>query len=104
MFTINTPHSFNLIHSQGEEDKSTYQSLWGQGFLHGLEAIKFYGGATVGMRTMLDALEPAILALRAGGEEDIQEIQCIVEVITKRVLCFRSRKEKLSEQMSLYPS
>jgi hypothetical protein len=32
----------------------------------GLDAIKFYGGATVGMRTMLDALEPGVLALKAG--------------------------------------
>ena len=32
----------------------------------GLDAIKFYGGATVGMRTMLDALEPGVLALKSG--------------------------------------
>lgn len=42
--------------------------MWGQGLHQGLEAIKFYGGATVGMRTLLDALEPGILSLRAGGQ------------------------------------
>lgn len=35
---------------------------WRGALLDGLGAIKQYGGATVGMRTMLDALEPAVLA------------------------------------------
>ena len=33
---------------------------WSTAMWKGLEAIKFYGGATVGMRTMLDALEPGL--------------------------------------------
>jgi hypothetical protein len=41
--------------------------MWAEGFKEGLEAIKYYGGATVGMRTMLDSLEPGILALQIGG-------------------------------------
>ena len=33
----------------------------------GLEKLKFYGGAAVGDRTMIDALEPALVALASGG-------------------------------------
>jgi dihydroxyacetone kinase len=39
---------------------------WGGGIVAGVQAMQFYGGATVGMRTMLDALVPAAEAL-AGG-------------------------------------
>ncbi len=35
--------------------------------LTGLEQMKFFGGAQVGDRTMIDALEPALLALRDNG-------------------------------------
>lgn len=38
--------------------------------LAGLERMTFYGGARVGDRTMIDALEPALKALDAGGLED----------------------------------
>ncbi|RRI01177.1 DAK2 domain-containing protein [Mesorhizobium tamadayense] len=37
--------------------------------LAGLERMTFYGGAKVGDRTMVDALEPALKALDAGGPE-----------------------------------
>lgn len=32
----------------------------------GVNAIKYYGGADVGMRTMLDALVPAVEGLKQG--------------------------------------
>ncbi len=35
--------------------------------LSGLEQMKFFGGAKVGDRTMIDALEPALLALKDSG-------------------------------------
>jgi dihydroxyacetone kinase len=38
--------------------------------LAGLGRISFYGGAKLGDRTMIDALEPALRALDAGGLED----------------------------------
>ena len=37
--------------------------------LAGLERMTFYGGAKLGDRTMIDALEPALKALDAGGLE-----------------------------------
>jgi triose/dihydroxyacetone kinase / FAD-AMP lyase (cyclizing) len=37
--------------------------------LAGLERMKFYGGARLGDRTMIDALEPALRALETGGLE-----------------------------------
>ena len=40
---------------------------WSGALQDGLDAVKQYGGAAVGMRTMLDALEPAVLALEAGA-------------------------------------
>ena len=38
--------------------------------LAGLERMTFYGGAKLGDRTMIDALEPALKALDAGGLEE----------------------------------
>jgi dihydroxyacetone kinase len=35
-------------------------------FAQGVEAISFYGGATAGSRTMLDALIPAVEAMKEG--------------------------------------
>ena len=37
------------------------------GFRAGVDAISFYGGATVGSRTMLDALVPAVSSMEATG-------------------------------------
>ncbi len=37
--------------------------------LAGLERVTFYGGATPGARTMVDALEPGLRALAAEGPE-----------------------------------
>lgn len=36
-------------------------------FEEGVKAISFYGGANVGSRTMLDALYPAVLAMKSGN-------------------------------------
>ncbi|TPI20595.1 dihydroxyacetone kinase subunit DhaK [Mesorhizobium sp. B4-1-1] len=41
----------------------------GKALLAGLERMTFYGGAGVGDRTMVDALEPALKALDASGPE-----------------------------------
>ncbi len=38
-----------------------------EALLSGLEQMKFFGGAKIGDRTMIDALEPALLALRDNG-------------------------------------
>jgi hypothetical protein len=50
------------------ENKETIQivgkSDWIIAYEKGIEAIKFYGGADIGMRTMLDALVPALLQLK----------------------------------------
>jgi 2-keto-3-deoxy-6-phosphogluconate aldolase len=43
------------------------KSDWIQAFEKGIQAIKFYGGADVGMRTMLDALIPALDQLKIGN-------------------------------------
>lgn len=40
---------------------------WPSALAHGLEAMQQYGGASSGDRTMIDALEPAIEALRTGA-------------------------------------
>ena len=41
----------------------------GEALLAGLDRMTFYGGAGVGDRTMVDALEPALKALDAGGPD-----------------------------------
>ena len=40
---------------------------WAVGFAAGVDAMRKYGGASAGDRTMLDALLPAVAALAAGG-------------------------------------
>ena len=39
-------------------------------FEEGVKAISFYGGAKVGSRTMLDALYPAVFAMKSGGDSN----------------------------------
>lgn len=41
----------------------------GKALLAGLDRMSFYGGAKIGDRTMVDALEPALKALDSGGVE-----------------------------------
>lgn len=43
------------------------EHLWSAALLSGVEAIKYYGGGDVGMRTMLDALVPAATTLVSSG-------------------------------------
>ena len=46
-------------------DAAAVAFAWANTFEAGVEAIKFYGGADVGYRTMLDALLPASAALKS---------------------------------------
>ncbi|QES89100.1 dihydroxyacetone kinase subunit DhaK [Rhizosphaericola mali] len=46
-------------------DAFTQYKHWGKALLKGLETMQTYGGAKIGSRTMVDALEPALLALAA---------------------------------------
>lgn len=39
-------------------------------FEEGVKAISFYGGAKAGSRTMLDALYPAVFAMKSGGDSN----------------------------------
>lgn len=48
---------------------------WAKPLLAGLEAMKTYGGASVGMRTMLDSLEPAILIIQQDDFDSNQVIE-----------------------------
>ena len=43
---------------------------WYEAVVAGVEAMKFYGGADEGMRTMLDALIPAVLVLKGDNISD----------------------------------
>ena len=56
-----SPDAAAAVAGAGGEAAAWAEALW-----RGLEAIKYYGGASVGMRTMLDALEPGLAALRQG--------------------------------------
>lgn len=42
------------------------EDYWSQALKAGVQAMTFYGGATTGMRTMLDALIPAVEKLAEG--------------------------------------
>lgn len=45
-----------------------HNTLWPDAFVKGITAMQFYGGATVGMRTMLDPLVPAFDFLLLTGD------------------------------------
>jgi len=48
-------------------ESSSEESPWVRALGGGVRAIEKYGGATVGMRTLLDALVPAVDVLTRGG-------------------------------------
>ncbi|PZP52446.1 MAG: dihydroxyacetone kinase [Pseudopedobacter saltans] len=50
-----------LFFGAGEQHKT--EKHWGKSLLKGLEVMQSYGGAQIGARTMVDALEPALKAL-----------------------------------------
>jgi dihydroxyacetone kinase len=56
---------FSSKHHTGDSNK-----LWIGSIAAGIESIKYYGGADVGMRTMLDALIPAVESLKSGHNLD----------------------------------
>lgn len=45
-------------------------------FRYALDAIKTRGGAQVGDKTMIDALEPAVLAMEACVNDDLRDLLC----------------------------
>ncbi len=47
---------------------------WIEAYDKGIAAIKFYGGAEQGMRTMLDALIPALHQLQEGENKDVESL------------------------------
>lgn len=57
----------NFMSSSTSTTATTGGADWSEAIAAGVQAMQFYGGATAGMRTMLDALVPAVAALRAGG-------------------------------------
>mmetsp|Transcript_21554 Transcript_21554/g.30882 ORF Transcript_21554/g.30882 Transcript_21554/m.30882 type:complete len:514 (+) Transcript_21554:235-1776(+) len=60
--------------AQGTASEDHLQG-WALALQAGVDAIKFYGGADVGMRTMLDALVPAVAVLVAGPARDDESVQ-----------------------------
>jgi triose/dihydroxyacetone kinase / FAD-AMP lyase (cyclizing) len=57
------------VHLTSDETKSKFRSgeaYWNNALANGVKAMQFYGGASIGMRTMLDALIPGVEALQAG--------------------------------------
>lgn len=53
-------HEYSTLDCVAALKESQTPEAWGQGAQAGLDAIKHYGGAKPGERTMLDALAPAI--------------------------------------------
>ena len=59
---------FRKMSSFLQEQSSVTAVSMQQAFEKGVEAVSFYGGATVGSRTMLDALYPAVDAMKKGED------------------------------------
>lgn len=51
----------------GEEDAAGGAPAWCRAFVAGIAGVEFYGGATEGMRTVLDAVVPAAEVLAQKG-------------------------------------
>uniref|UniRef100_A0A7S4UUQ3 Dihydroxyacetone kinase n=1 Tax=Paramoeba aestuarina TaxID=180227 RepID=A0A7S4UUQ3_9EUKA len=50
---------------------------WVEAFQKGCETVQFYGGASEGMRTMLDAMIPALQAASAAAEENKSNLEIL---------------------------
>lgn len=74
--------------------KDIYKSL-----LKGLEQMKFFGGASVGDCTMIDALEPGLLALKKYGiEEAIEEAKIGANSTSKMLKAKAGRSSYVNEE------
>ncbi len=57
---------FSVVCTAGMEKSKAGEAYWSHALKVGVQAMTFYGGATTGMRTMLDALIPAVDCLVEG--------------------------------------
>jgi dihydroxyacetone kinase len=71
--------------SEGQNYSISTMNSWKNAMSDGLESIKTYGGASVGMRTMLDSLEPAINNLYDSDNNVTKGLQRAVESANKGV-------------------
>lgn len=71
--------------------------LWADALLAGLDGIKHYGGAQVGMRTMLDALEPAITQFKKTGDIELSAAAAVAGAdSTKNLVALAGRANYVS--------
>lgn len=78
-------------------DKSA-ELLWQEALSDGLDAIKLYGGARKGMRTMIDALEPGIIALKTGSLKDAVQAAKEGAEATKTMIPLAGRSNYVSKE------
>lgn len=85
---------FTASGAEYEITKNIYKSL-----LKGLEQIKFFGGANIGDCTMIDALEPALLALEKYGiDKAIEEAKNGADSTSKMSKAKAGRSSYVNEE------
>lgn len=67
---------------------------WIEAYDKGIAAIKFYGGAEQGMRTMLDALIPALHQLQEGENKEMLRVLSLYVVLLDENIVKASHKAK----------
>lgn len=67
---------------------------WIEAYDKGIAAIKFYGGAEQGMRTMLDALIPALHQLQEGENKEMLRVLSLYLVLLDENIVKASHKAK----------
>lgn len=67
---------------------------WIEAYDKGIAAIKFYGGAEQGMRTMLDALIPALHQLQEGENKEMLRVLSLYVILLDENIVKASHKAK----------
>ncbi|XP_038663446.1 triokinase/FMN cyclase isoform X1 [Scyliorhinus canicula] len=81
--TTGALYSISLMAAAQNLKENNNPSAWAAAFNSGIEALKRYGGAEPGDRTMLDSLYPAEEELRKLTDEDGSELQVLAEAVQK---------------------
>ncbi|XP_078076607.1 triokinase/FMN cyclase-like [Mustelus asterias] len=90
-------YSISLMAAAQSLKDNNNPSAWADALNTGIEALKRYGGAEPGDRTMLDSLCPAEEELRKLTDEDGNELQVLAEAVQKAEAGAEATKDLIAE-------
>uniref|UniRef100_UPI00398E72F3 triokinase/FMN cyclase isoform X1 n=2 Tax=Pristiophorus japonicus TaxID=55135 RepID=UPI00398E72F3 len=90
-------YSISLIAAAQNLKDNNNPSAWAAAFNSGIEAMKRYGGAEPGDRTMLDSLAAAADELRKMTDEGGNELQVLAEALQKAAAAAEATKDMIAK-------